>query len=250
MKIRDIMTTDIQSAEPDDTLDEIAQMMRDQDTGAIPVVEDEELIGIVTDRDIVVRCIAEGDDPREVAADEIISSDLQTVKPDDDLETARQLMSQRQIRRLPVVEKGRLVGIISLGDLAVKADEEDAAETLEGVSEGVKATGKDAEKARRTRSAPQPQASVKGPRSARGGRQETMERGGRQQQSIRGRIEEDDQGIVDRSQRTDDRAEGISSHAASAEVARQNRVVPIRSQQRTNVRGERRAKKPSNRKAS
>jgi CBS domain-containing protein len=249
MKIRDIMTTEIETAEPDDTLDEIAQMMRDQDTGAIPVVEDDELIGIVTDRDIVVRCIAAGNDPSEIAVDEIISGDLQTVEPDDDIETARRVMSEKQIRRLPVVENGRLVGMVSLGDLAVKTDEEDVADTLENVSEGVKATGQTAARTSRAQAKPQ-QRTTKMSKSARGGRQEAMEHSGRQQQSIRSRIEEDDQGIVDRSQRTDDRAQGITSHAASEEVARQNRIVPIRSQQRTNVRGERRSsKKGSGRKA-
>jgi CBS domain-containing protein len=254
MKIRDVMTTEIQTAEPDDTLDEIAVMMRDQDTGAIPVVEDDELIGIVTDRDIVVRCIAEGSSPSEIAVDEIISGDLETVAPDDDLETAQRIMSEKQIRRLPVVEKGRLVGMVSLGDLAVKADQDEAVgDTLENVSEGVKATDQGPAKQRggaRPAAHGQSDKSAKGSRSARGGRQETLEHAGRQQQSMRGRIEEDSQGIVDRSQRADDRAQGITSHAASEEVTRQNRVVPIRSQQRTNVRGERRSKKPSNRKAS
>ncbi len=246
MKIRDIMTTEIQTAEPDDTLDEIAQMMRDQDSGVIPIVEDDELIGVITDRDIVVRCVAEGDDPSEVAADEVISGNLETVAPDDDLDTARSIMSEKQIRRLPVVEKGRLIGMVSLGDLAVKADENKAADTLENVSEGVKAAGRDAQKA--SRGHEQSHEKTSPSRSAGGGRQEAMEHAGRQQQSARSRIEEDDQGIVDRRQQVGDRSQGISNQAASQEVARQNRVVPIRSEQKSNVRGAR-SKKSSDKKA-
>src|SRR5512142_3145819 len=135
MKIRDIMVSDVETAEPDDTLDELAMMMREQDVGAIPVVEDGELIGIVTARDIVVRCIAEGKDPSEVAADEVISGDLQTVEPEADVDEARRIMAQHQIRRLPVIEKGLLVGMVSLGDLAVKTgQEEEIADTLEDIS--------------------------------------------------------------------------------------------------------------------
>src|SRR5512135_246581 len=115
MKIREIMVSDVETAEPDDTLDEIAVMMREQNVGAIPVVEDDELIGIITDRDIVLRCIAEGTDPTEIAADEIISTELQIVSPDADVEEARRIMSEHQIRRLPVVESGKLVGMVSLG---------------------------------------------------------------------------------------------------------------------------------------
>ncbi|HYH00666.1 MAG TPA: CBS domain-containing protein [Terriglobales bacterium] len=243
MKIRDIMTTEIEVAEPEDTLEDVAVMMRDQDVGAIPVVEDDELIGIITDRDIVVRCVAEGKDPSEIAADEIISGDLHTITPDDDIEEARRIMADMQIRRLPVVDDGRLVGMVSLGDLAVKTDEEElVADTLEDISEGVKATDQSAARPDVGKSS----AAGKGGRSQKQaqGRQESMEQTGRQQPSMRSRIEEDSEGTVDRSQETEGRVQGITSHAADEEVERQNRVVPIRSQRKSNARG----KKPSGRK--
>jgi len=232
MKVRDIMVSDIETAEPDDTLDELAMMMREQDVGAIPIVEDGELIGIVTDRDIVVRCIAEGKDPVEIAADEVISGDLQTIDPDADIEEARRIMADHQIRRLPVLDNGMLVGMISLGDLAVKtAESEHVADTLEEISEGVKATHQKA--------------------AAHTGRMQAQAGGTRQPATAqrRDRAEEQDRGRVQRSQNTDDRLQGISNRSASEEVQRQNRVVPIRSQQKTNVRGEKKSKSSSRRKA-
>jgi CBS domain-containing protein len=139
MKVRDVMTEDVTTASPDTTLEEIATMMKNDDTGAIPVVDEEELVGIVTDRDIVLRCVAEGKDPSEVSAEDILTDDLETVEPDTDVREALDVMGRRQIRRLPVVEDGTLVGMVSIGDIAVKqADEEDAGETLKDVSRGVK----------------------------------------------------------------------------------------------------------------
>ena len=138
-KVREIMTVDIKSAELDTTLEELASMMRDEDVGAIPVLEDGELIGIVTDRDIVVRCIAEGKNPADVAADAVISENVQIVDPEIDVDEASRIMAERQIRRLPVVEDERLVGMVSLGDLAVKhSDERVSGRALEDISEGVK----------------------------------------------------------------------------------------------------------------
>lgn len=141
MTVREIMTTDVECAAPETTLDEIAEMMRDQDTGAIPVLDGDELCGIITDRDIVVRCIAEGEDPKEVTADEILSENLRTIGPDAEVEQAARLMAEAQVRRLPIVENGKLVGMLSIGDIAVKhADQELAGSALENVSEGVKAS--------------------------------------------------------------------------------------------------------------
>jgi CBS domain-containing protein len=140
LTVREIMTTDVECAAPETTLDEIAEMMRDRDTGAIPVVDEDELCGIITDRDIVVRCIAEGEDPKEVIADEILSENLCTIGPDAEVEQAARMMAEAQVRRLPIVENGKLVGMLSIGDIAVKhADEELAGSALENVSEGVKA---------------------------------------------------------------------------------------------------------------
>jgi CBS domain-containing protein len=208
MKIRDIMVSDVETAEPDDTLDEIAMMMREQDVGAIPVVEDGELIGIITDRDIVVRCIAEGRDPADVAADEIITGDLQTVEPESDIEEGRRIMAEQQIRRLPVIENGKLVGMVSLGDLAVKTDQgEEVSETLEEISEGAKATDQGA---------------------ARGtGRKRPTARSARQMSKAHAQRD-----------RSEEQERGVPSRPESEKVHRQNRVVPIRSQQKTNVRGD------------
>jgi CBS domain-containing protein len=138
MQVREIMTSDVAYATPDTTLEEIAVVMRDENVGAIPVLDDEVLIGIVTDRDIVVRCIAEGKDASECTAEDVLSENLETVEPEDDAEEAARIMASRQIRRLPVLEDGKLVGMVSLGDIAVKDSDRTAGDTLESVSEGVK----------------------------------------------------------------------------------------------------------------
>ncbi len=199
-RVCDIMTEDVATASPDTTLDEIARMMRDEDTGAIPVVEDDELVGIITDRDIVIRCIAEQKQPSDVAAEEILSEQLEVVEPDADVEEAARIMARRQIRRLPVVKNGLLVGMVSLGDIAVKAGEEEAGETLEEVSHGVKPVPQQA--ARRRQPSPierleQERGERKLPSPGRGARQE------------------------------------ISNHAAQEEEKRQSKVVPIRHQAKT-----------------
>jgi len=245
MKIRDIMVGDVQVAEADDTLDEVAIMMRDQDVGAIPVVDEEELIGIITDRDIVVRCIAEGKDPSEVAADEAISSDLQTIDPEADVEEARRMMSDYQVRRLPVVDHGRLVGMVSLGDLAVKTDkQQDVAATLEDISDGVKASGEQARpKAGQRASKPSAR------RQAIGGRQEVLEETGRHQPTARGRIEEQSQGRVDRTQLVGDEEQGISNQSAGREIRRQERIVPIRTEEKDEGHKGQKNRPPSKRKA-
>ena len=145
MKVREIMTSEeLATASLDNTLEEIANMMRDENVGAIPVLdEDDNLAGIITDRDIVVRAIAEGQDPASCTAEEILSEELHTIEPDAELEAAADLMARHKIRRLPVVESGIIIGMISLGDISVKADDERAAEALEDISEGVKpASGK------------------------------------------------------------------------------------------------------------
>lgn len=140
MKVRDIMTSEgLATASLDTTLEEIAGMMRDENVGAIPVLdEDEELAGIITDRDIVVRAIAEGQDPAETTAEDILSEELHTIHQDADIEEAADLMARHKIRRLPVVEEGMIIGMISLGDISVKSEEDQASEVLEDVSEGVK----------------------------------------------------------------------------------------------------------------
>src|SRR4051794_17715393 len=119
MKIRDVMTPNPKTVSPNDTVQSAAQLMRAEDTGAVPVVENGRVLAVVTDRDIVVRVVAEGDSPMRSVRD-VASADLVTVSPETSTREASALMSERQVRRLPVVENGRLVGIVSLGDLAVK----------------------------------------------------------------------------------------------------------------------------------
>ena len=140
MKVRDIMTSEgLASASLDTTLEEIASMMKEHDVGAIPIVdEDEKLAGIITDRDIVVRAIADGQEPSSCTAEDILSEQLQTIGQDADIEEAADLMARHKIRRLPVVEDGVIVGMLSLGDISVKAEDEQAAEVLEDISKGVR----------------------------------------------------------------------------------------------------------------
>jgi len=155
MKVRDVMTTDVITAAPDTTLEEIATMMKTEDTGAIPVVDEDELCGIVTDRDIVLRCVAEGKDASEITAEDILSEDLEVVDPESDAEEALAIMGRRQIRRLPVVDNGELVGMISIGDLAVKQrDDKETGEALKDVSRGVKQSRPAAEPAKRETNTP------------------------------------------------------------------------------------------------
>ncbi len=143
MKIREIMTTEVATGSRQTNLERLAKMMRDEDVGAIPIVDDDELAGIITDRDIVVRCVADGRNPAEVTAEEVISAELETVAPDADVEEASRIMAERQLRRLPVVDNGRLIGVVSIGDIAVKqGDERKSGKALRQVSKGVKASGR------------------------------------------------------------------------------------------------------------
>jgi CBS domain-containing protein len=154
MKVRDVMTSNVTTAGADTTLEEIATMMKAEDTGAIPVVEEDELLGLITDRDIVIRCVAEGRDPSEVTAEDILTENLEVVDPETDVQEALDLMGRHQIRRLPVVDKGELVGMVSIGDLAVKqGDEQDTGETLKDVSKGVKQDRRRAQPERTTNTA-------------------------------------------------------------------------------------------------
>jgi CBS domain-containing protein len=137
MHIRDVMTPNPRFVSPDDTIQNAARIMRDEDTGVVPVCDNGRAIGIVTDRDIVVRAIADGDVNRSVR--DIASRDVIAASPEMSTREAAELMSEHQVRRLPVVEGDRLVGIVSLGDLAVKeAKDSRVGDTLEHISEGVK----------------------------------------------------------------------------------------------------------------
>lgn len=137
MRCRDIMTSDVKTATRDSTLEHVAQLMRDGDMGSIPVVEGRKLVGIVTDRDIVVRSIADGKNA-SAPVSESMTTEIFSVRPDDFVFEAIRLMGDKQVRRVPVVdENGDLAGIIAMADIALEMeDEREIAETLEEISSG------------------------------------------------------------------------------------------------------------------
>ena len=159
LRCRDIMTRDVTVAARDATLEEVARMMRDEDTGVIPVVEPGEtnsdtvtevhhvpartqangrLVGLITDRDIVVRALAEGQDARQVTAESVMTTDLHAVRPNDRVIEAIRKMGDKQVRRLPVVDReGNLRGIISMADIALETEaDRELGEALEEISSG------------------------------------------------------------------------------------------------------------------
>jgi CBS domain-containing protein len=123
--IRDVMTSDPATVEASATVQDAAQLMDQKDIGAVLVVENGEVQGIVTDRDIAVRVVAKGNGP-DASVREAATTDLESLSPDDSIEDAIHKMEQADVRRLPVVEDGKPVGIISLGDLAQAKDRDSA----------------------------------------------------------------------------------------------------------------------------
>jgi CBS domain-containing protein len=122
-KVSEVMTSDPFAVGPDTTVAAAARMMRDGDVGALLVVEGERLAGIVTDRDIVVRVVAEGRDPAQTPVREAVSAEeLVTVSPDTSVSDAVRVMREKAVRRIPVVEGDRPVGVLSIGDLAMEKD--------------------------------------------------------------------------------------------------------------------------------
>ncbi|MEV5427843.1 CBS domain-containing protein [Streptomyces sp. NPDC052701] len=125
--IRDIMTSAPVTVEPQTSVAQVARIMRDEDLGAVLVTDGDELRGLVTDRDLVVRSICEGGDPEQTTVAGACSEDLVTVTADEDLDQAIRLMREHSVRRIPVVDEERHpVGIVSLGDLAMERDPESA----------------------------------------------------------------------------------------------------------------------------
>lgn len=137
MKIHDIMTRDPYVCDPETPLSEVAAQMRDLDVGMIPVCDGNKLRGTVTDRDIVLRAVADELDPTMTVADEVMTSEVTYCFEDDDVSKAAELMELEQIRRLPVLNRSeQIVGIISLGDIAVKGkNDRKAGETLDAISQ-------------------------------------------------------------------------------------------------------------------
>jgi CBS domain-containing protein len=121
--VRELMTQNVVTLPRTAPLRDAARRMKDSDIGDVIVMDDGTMCGVVTDRDIVVRAIAEGMDPDSVQLEEICSHEVVSVSPDDSVDRAVQLMRERAVRRLPVVEGGAPVGIVSIGDLAIELDE-------------------------------------------------------------------------------------------------------------------------------
>jgi CBS domain-containing protein len=138
MKIRDVMTPNPRTVSPNDTIQTAAKVMQTEDTGAVPVVTDGKVLAVVTDRDIVVRVVAEGASFLS-SVGSIATTGVVCATPEMSTSEASELMSEHQIRRLPVVDNDRLVGIVSIGDLAVKEGKDSRwGDTLQSISEGVK----------------------------------------------------------------------------------------------------------------
>jgi CBS domain-containing protein len=137
MQLRDIMTPGVEVIAPEATLQQAAQKMSRLDVGPLPVCDGEQLVGMLTDRDITVRAVAEGCDPTTTTVREAMTPDIVYCFEDQEVQEATSLMEQYQIRRLPILNRNkRLVGIVSLGDLAVNTkDPRQAGEVLEQVSE-------------------------------------------------------------------------------------------------------------------
>lgn len=137
MKVRDVMTRSVDWVTPETSVVEVAQLMKKDDVGSIPICKENRLIGIITDRDIVLKVVAAGGNTNNISAKDIMSTDIVSVSADQDVHEAANLMSEYQIRRLPVLEKGELVGIIAIGDLAIeKIHINEAGDALSDISQG------------------------------------------------------------------------------------------------------------------
>ena len=133
--VREVMTSDPKTTEATEPVAAAAKIMRDEDVGIVPIVEGERLIGTVTDRDIAIRVVAEGKDPKSTTVREIASTQLVTIDPQQELDEALRLMAQHQVRRLPVVEEdGRLVGVVAQADVARAGDDSKTGQVVEEIS--------------------------------------------------------------------------------------------------------------------
>jgi CBS domain-containing protein len=139
MQIAEIMTRDVQLASPKQTVQEAARLMADLDVGAIPVADDDRLVGTLTDRDICVRAVAAGKNPKQCKVSEVMSAEVKYVFEDETTEDLARNMSTLQVRRMPVLDRDkRLVGIVSLGDLATTSGTADETkDAIAGVSEKI-----------------------------------------------------------------------------------------------------------------
>ena len=132
--VRDAMTDDPRSIGTSASVVEAAQLMRDADVGSVPITDGEELLGMITDRDITTRVVAEATDPKAASVGDICSRDVISVEADKDHEEALGLMARHQVRRLPVVENGKLVGIVAQADIALTDNEKKTGALVEAIS--------------------------------------------------------------------------------------------------------------------
>jgi CBS domain-containing protein len=133
-QIRDVMTPNPTTCKPQASVVDAAKVMAQEDVGSIPIAEGDRLGGVVTDRDIVIRVVAEGRDAQSVTVGEIASRDLVTVSPDDDLDRALELMAENQVRRLPVIEGDKLCGIVAQRDIALQGADRETGQVVEQIS--------------------------------------------------------------------------------------------------------------------
>jgi CBS domain-containing protein len=135
MKVKDIMSKDIASVNWEDSIEKAAQLMKQYDVGSIPVCNQDKVIGIITDRDITLRSVAIGQDTKNQKVRDIMTSDPAIGNPEMNVKDAAKIMSEKQIRRLPIVENNSLVGIVALGDISLEpALSDHAEETLKDIS--------------------------------------------------------------------------------------------------------------------
>ncbi|WP_407308623.1 CBS domain-containing protein [Desulfosporosinus sp. SB140] len=137
MKVRDVMTSTVDWVGPKASVVEVAQLMKKDDVGSIPICDDNKVMGIITDRDIVLNVIAAGQDCKNTLAQDIMSKNVVSVSTDQDVHEAADLMSKYQVRRLPVIDQGKLVGILAIGDMAVeRIHVNEAGDALSDISQG------------------------------------------------------------------------------------------------------------------
>ena len=141
MKLREIMTSNVEVIHPDDTLQIAAEKMRDRDIGFLPVCDGDRLTGVLTDRDLITRALADGMDSKAMLGRDLVTSPAIYCFEDQSVDEAAKLMHDNQIRRLVILSRDkRMVGVVSLGDLAVSADDKLSSEVLQSVSEPMSAS--------------------------------------------------------------------------------------------------------------
>ena len=134
--IKDVMTSDPCTIDAGKSVAYAAKMLRDEDVGLAPIVEDDKLIGMLTDRDIAIRVVAEGRNPGQLTVREVASEQVVTIDPQQDLDEALRIMAKHQVRRLPVVEEdGRLVGVVAQADIAREGDDRQTGKLVEEISQ-------------------------------------------------------------------------------------------------------------------